>query len=73
MNPLKGHEEVYEELEEEVKGEKKKGEKKPPADTVLPSFPPKKIKPVVKTAKAGGYVKAADGCAQRGKTRGRMV
>jgi len=26
----------------------------------------------VKKAK-GGYVKAADGCAQRGKTRGRMV
>ena len=23
--------------------------------------------------KSGGYVKAADGCAQRGKTRGRMV
>ena len=23
--------------------------------------------------KKGGYVKAADGCAQRGKTRGRMV
>jgi len=22
---------------------------------------------------AGGYVKAADGCAQRGRTRGRMV
>lgn len=26
----------------------------------------------VKKAK-GGYVKAADGCAQRGKTKGRMV
>jgi len=23
--------------------------------------------------RAGGYIKAADGCAQRGKTRGRMV
>jgi hypothetical protein len=23
--------------------------------------------------RAGGYVKAADGCAQRGKTKGRMV
>jgi hypothetical protein len=23
--------------------------------------------------KTGGYVKAADGCAQRGKTKGRMV
>jgi hypothetical protein len=29
-------------------------------------------KPPVKKAK-GGYVKAADGCAQRGKTRGKMV
>lgn len=28
--------------------------------------------PTVKKAK-GGYVKAADGCAQRGKTKGRMV
>ena len=23
--------------------------------------------------KSGGYVKSADGCAQRGKTKGRMV
>jgi hypothetical protein len=28
-------------------------------------------KPVKKAA--GGYVKAADGCVQRGKTRGKMV
>lgn len=26
-----------------------------------------------KGMKKGGYVKAADGCAQRGKTRGKMV
>lgn len=32
--------------------------------------PPKA--PPVKKAK-GGYVRAADGCAQRGKTRGKMV
>jgi hypothetical protein len=25
------------------------------------------------TMKAGGYVKAADGCAKKGKTKGRMV
>lgn len=31
-----------------------------------------KPKKTVKKA-AGGYVKAADGCAQRGKTRGKMV
>jgi hypothetical protein len=29
--------------------------------------------PKAKKMAAGGYVKAADGCAQRGKTRGRMV
>ena len=27
----------------------------------------------VSKMKKGGYVKAADGCAQRGKTRGRMI
>jgi hypothetical protein len=35
-----------------------------------------KLNKVVKTVtgkKKGGYVKAADGCAQRGKTKGRMV
>jgi hypothetical protein len=36
----------------------------------LPKEPVKK-EPVKKAA--GGYVKAADGCAQRGKTKGRMV
>jgi hypothetical protein len=30
-------------------------------------------KPTPEKKRAGGYVKAADGCAQRGKTRGRMV
>ena len=29
--------------------------------------------PKAKKMASGGYVKAADGCAQRGKTRGRMV
>ena len=33
---------------------------------------PAKTMPVVKKA-AGGYVKAADGCAKKGKTKGRMV
>ena len=27
----------------------------------------------MKPMKAGGYVKAADGCAKKGKTKGRMV
>jgi len=33
--------------------------------------PPMPKKP--KGMRAGGYVKAADGCCKRGKTRGRMV
>lgn len=52
---------------------KRKQAKEPPAGAVRPTFPPKKAKPVVKTARAGGYIKAADGCAQRGKTKGRIV
>lgn len=77
MTPFKDHEEIFEELQD--KSEKKKGkpgkkeEPTPPADTILPTFPPKQGKKVVKTARAGGYIKAADGCAQRGKTKGRMV
>ena len=46
-----------------------KKEKEPPADTILPVFPPRKGKKVVKTAKAGGVMRSIDGCAQRGKTR----
>ena len=45
-------------------------------ETLKPRFPPREAKPVVKTAKAGGLMtasKRADGCAQRGKTRGKMV
>ena len=47
----------------------------PPMDSEMP--PPKSAKPApapkpVKKAK-GGYVRAADGIAQRGKTRGKMV
>ena len=39
--------------------------KTPPAPKESASEPKKMAK--------GGYVKAADGCAQRGKTKGRMV
>ena len=39
--------------------------KTPPAPKPAASEPKKMAK--------GGYVKAADGCAQRGKTKGRMV
>lgn len=75
---VKTHEELFDELQEEaaVKERQKKqsGEKEIPGmDKLKPTFPPKKAKPVVKMARAGGYVKAADGCAQRGKTRGKMV
>jgi hypothetical protein len=45
-------------------------------ETLKPTEPSRKAKPVVKIAKAGGLMtasKRADGCAQRGKTRGKMV
>lgn len=41
-------------------------------EMVSPPPPKKPAKEPVKKAN-GGYVKAADGCAQRGKTRGKMV
>lgn len=74
---IQDHEEIFEELQaEDVKERQKKQSKEkeiPGMDKLKPTFPPKKAKPVVKIAKAGGYVKAADGCAQRGKTRGKIV
>ena len=48
----------------------------PPQDIDGGSVTPSKPKPKASKPKAmakGGYVKAADGCAQRGKTRGTMV
>lgn len=45
-------------------------------DKKNPESVPAKINKAVKTVtgkKKGGYVTAADGCAQRGKTKGRMV
>jgi hypothetical protein len=40
-----------------------------------PKEEPKEEKPEVKTEskRSGGYVKSADGCVIRGKTKGRMV
>ena len=74
---VKDHEEILEELEEEDAKERQKKQSKekeiPGMDKLKPTFPPKKAKPVVKVAKAGGYVKAADGCAIRGKTRGKVL
>lgn len=40
------------------------------SSTIPPAPAPKPV-PVKKAS--GGYVKAADGCVQRGKTRGKMV
>jgi len=42
-----------------------------PAPAPAPTVTPEKV-PAKKMAK-GGYVRAADGIAQRGKTRGRLV
>lgn len=52
--------------------------KEKPKEETAPYFqyltrPPKKAESIVKTAKKGGYVRAADGIAKRGKTRGRIV
>jgi hypothetical protein len=82
----KSHEELYDEFMEEQRLESVRGQQKPgttakaPEKTPSPSegiqyqtLKPKKAKPVIKTARAGGYVKAADGIAKRGKTRGRFV
>lgn len=41
-------------------------------EMVNPPPPKKATKEPVKKAK-GGYVKSADGCCQRGKTRGKMM
>ena len=48
--------------------EPKKEEAKPKEEP--PKEEPKKEE---KKYRSGGYVRSADGCAQRGKTRGRMV
>ena len=52
---------------------RKEQQKEVPTGAVRPSFPPKKAQQIVKTAKKGGYVKSADGCAKRGKTKGRYI
>lgn len=76
------HQEIYDEMMEEkgkkAKPKKNESDKRGPTkeDALLPSFPPRKPKEPKKVAmgyKKGGYVKGADGCAQRGKTKGRMI
>ncbi len=68
------HFEILKEIqdEEELRRPKLK-RKKPEIDTILPTLPPRKMAPKTFVAKTGGYVKAADGCAKRGRTKGRMV
>ena len=58
--------------EQNAEAEKRMAEQ----DKKNPDTAQAKLNKVVKTVtgkKKGGYVKAADGCAQRGKTKGRMV
>lgn len=46
-----------------------------PLKEIMKDFGKDKKKPAKKSTKmaSGGYVRKADGCAQRGKTRGKMV
>jgi hypothetical protein len=84
---VRDHDEIYDELLEEaknVRGQQKKGttpklpekNRSPSEDIEYPTPTPKKAKPVVKIAKAGGLMtasKRADGIAAKGKTRGKIV
>lgn len=73
MDP-KDHFEILKEIQAEEEERRPKMKRpKPQAEPVLPTLPPRKSPTKTFVAKAGGYVKKADGCAQRGKTRGRMV
>lgn len=73
MDP-KDHYDILKEIQAEEEERRPKLKRpKPQAEPVLPTLPPKKMMPKTFVAKTGGYVKAADGCAKRGKTRGRMV
>jgi hypothetical protein len=70
--PRRMYENVMGTPEQNAEAEKRMEER----DKKNPDSIPAKINKVIKTVtgkKNGGYVKAADGCAQRGKTKGRMV
>ena len=66
---------MYEELQAKKKprgvknGVWTEGSRVPPPQDIDGGSAPRKPKPMAK----GGYVRSADGCAQRGKTKGRMV
>jgi hypothetical protein len=80
---MQDHDEVFDKLMEEDEKDRQKKQSKEKnvegLEKIKPTFPPKKSKPLVKIAslRHGGSVssasKRADGCATRGKTRGRMV
>jgi hypothetical protein len=77
---MQDHDEIFDKLiEEDEKDRQKKQSKEKEVEgmeKLKPTFPPRKTKPVVKIAKAGGLMtasKRADGIATKGKTRGRMV
>ncbi len=70
--PRRMYENVMGTPEQNAEAQKRMDER----DKKNPDSMPAKINKVVKTVtgkKKGGYVSAADGCAQRGKTKGRMV
>lgn len=56
---------------EDVAEAKRRAKASKAYDKALTTTEPAPKEPVKKAK--GGYVKSADGCAQRGKTRGRMV
>jgi len=70
--PRKLYEKVMGTPEQNEEAQKRMDER----DKKNPDTIPAKVNRAVKAItgkKKGGYVSAADGCAQRGKTRGRMV
>jgi hypothetical protein len=70
--PTRLYENVMGTPEQNAAAEKRMEER----DKKNPESMPAKINKAAKTVtgkKKGGYVTAADGCAQRGKTKGRMV
>lgn len=70
--PTRLYENVMGTPEQNAEAQKRMDER----DKKNPESTPAKINKVVKTVtgkKKGGYVKAADGCCTKGKTKGRMV
>ena len=65
---------MQERADRDVFTEEKAGKTKTPKGEKLPrDLMPEDLPPVKKMAKGGSASARADGCAQRGKTRGKMV